>query len=236
MNTIPPGRRRPSALALILFGITAVAPWISGGAAALRFPALCVVPGAAVLLLAAPRIWRRPARAMAAALLGSAALAPAVLFAGMRLLGSMDRALVAACLLWAFVVAAGYLSRSGAFSGVIGSLRAYVRGWTAMTGIALLLALPLLLNPELRVARVRTHIALVRDPHRAWPGRIRGSRQPLRYFWFTILGKGFSARRALLPALTLQLRDDAPTSRRCSRQSPSSIAAPGPRAQTVVAA
>src|SRR5512140_3750544 len=79
---IPPRDRVPAmrskrfpavwSTALALFLLTGIAPWLHGPWAAGRFPALCLAPGAALLLWFAREVWRHPARALAACILGSA--------------------------------------------------------------------------------------------------------------------------------------------------------------------
>jgi hypothetical protein len=210
--------------ALAFFALTALAPWCRGVWAAARFPALCLAPGAAVLLWFARDLWRHPARALAATILASALLAPASLFFLMRALGSVDRALIPCCLFWGALLAAAYVLNqprlrlaatpaprvSTASPPLVSTLRP-PEGATAwgsssrdllfIAGASLLVALPLFLNRDLRLrSDAWTHIALVREilgGGYPWTDP-RFAGQPLRYFWFFDLwSAGFSARGGL---------------------------------------
>lgn len=186
--------------ALGLLFLTAVAPWLSGTWAVGRFPALCLSPGLAVLLLFARGIWQHPARALAASLLISAALSPLTLFLFLRLTGSADRSLLAHSVLWSLLLAAAYLAGHAALRR--SSLwHSSPRDVLLLTGAVFLLALPLLLNDELRHrSDAWTHIALVREillGTYPWTDP-RFVEEPLRYFWaYNLWAAGFSAREGL---------------------------------------
>ncbi len=202
--------RAPAALAVLtLSALTLLAPWLRGPWAALRFPALCLAPGAAVLLWLAPRLRRDPPRAIASALLGSAALAPLSLFAGLRALGGIDPALVAASMFWALLLALGGLRGLVARASrarmehpeTEGGRCPQFRTAAEIAAVTLVIALPLLINGELRVrSDAWTHVALVREILRGtypWHDP-RFAGQPLRYFWFfNLWAAGFSARGGL---------------------------------------
>jgi hypothetical protein len=174
---------------------TAIAPWLPGPWASGRFFALCIAPGAAVLLLFCPRVFRNTVRAAAAVLLASAVCAPASFYLLLRLLGNPSGALVAFSLMWGVLLGSAYLWRSRL------PAEDPEGGWRSLLligGASLFVALPLLLNAELRLrSDAWTHIALVRkileNPYPWTDPRFAG--QQLRYFWFfNLWAAGFATR------------------------------------------
>ncbi|MFH1143208.1 MAG: hypothetical protein V1774_01530 [Candidatus Eisenbacteria bacterium] len=195
--------RIPAVIALLGGLLCAAAPWMTGPWAVLRIFALCVAPGLALLLLLAPETLRPPARATAVTLLGSAVISPGLLFLAGCWTGGLERALPAACIAWGVFFAATWLwrSRSARTPDAADGQTRQSRGWLVIAGGALLLGLPLLINPDLRVrSDAWTHIALVRtilDGPYPWNDP-RFAGQPLRYFWmYDYWAAAFAARGGL---------------------------------------
>ncbi len=192
----------------ILLVATIAAPWLHGPWASARFAAVCVTPGLATLLWLAPGVLRSGPRAVAATLLTSAVLAPGSLFLALLRFGNLDTALLASALLWGAVWAAAIIFRMAVHHESPGAITeaaaAGPNGWggircvAMLIGATLLIALPLLLNGDLRVrSDAWTHIGLVRkivtEPYPWTDPRFAG--YPLRYFWFMNLwAAGFAAR------------------------------------------
>jgi len=187
--------RAPRALgALALLAACAAAPWLPGPWATLRWFALCIAPGAAALLLLHPAVLRDAARATASVILASSVLAPLSYFALLRLLGRPDAALAIYGPAWGLLLSGAWLAHGG--RGAAGAARSRTLAGIGLLG--LVIALPLLLNADLRVrSDAWTHIALTRqvlsEPYPWTDPRFAG--EPLRYFWFlNVWASGFAAR------------------------------------------
>jgi hypothetical protein len=197
-------------IALFMVGATIAAPYLPGPWASARWIALCVAPGLAGTLLLQRRLFERPARAIVAVLLSSAVLAPASSFALMQLYGSLDAALLPFSLLWGLLLATALLlpyHHGLEGRGDTPPRARNVAAWVVL--VAGVVALPLLLNADLRVrSDAWTHIALTRKilagPHPWTDPRFAG--EPLRYFWFLDLwSAGFAARQGTSIAWGLTL-------------------------------
>lgn len=199
-------RSARGAAAILLVGLTLATPWFTGAWAILRVFGLAVAPGLTFLLFFLPAVLSKPAKTLAATVLGSAVLTPAGLFLFAHLAGSREHALLFHSALWAVLLAAGLLKTFRAGEPSIDAA-----DWSSsilpLAGAAFVLVLPILLNDDLRFRMDgRTHIAIVREivenPYPWTDSRYAG--QPLRYWWFyNVWASGFVVRGGISPASSL---------------------------------